>query len=569
MQHLLTIIILIPVAGALATVAYSLLPSKRESNYKWIALGVSLVEFVLSLFLIGGVGVGTKDFRFVEDVLWIGSIGAHYHVGVDGISLWLVLLTTLLMPIAILSSWTSIQKRQLSYYMFLLLLSSAMVGVFVSLDLLLFYLFFEASLVPMFFLIGIWGGERRIYAAIKFFIYTNVGSLLMLVGIIALYYLYGTFDYTTILAAMNGGQIIGDRAQFWLFLAFAFAFCIKVPLFPLHTWLPDAHTEAPTAGSVILAGVLLKMGTYGLLRFNLGLFPDMARKFAPVMITLAVIGIIYGALVAMVQPDVKRLVAYSSVSHMGFVVLGLFSFTEIGMQGALYQMLSHGVSTGALLLFVGFVYERRHTRQISDFGGLAHSMPWFSTLFVIASLSSIGLPFLNGFIGEFLILLGSWTSNAIQHAWIATMLAGTGVIWAAVYMLWMLQRVVFGPVTNAENSALKDLNARELGLLLPLLILMLFMGVYPRVFLDRSQASVDQVRTRVAAPPTGGSFASVKPGEGRDRLAHIRSIGSSFEVITRAKEAQGREGWLAPAAMNANQTKRGQAALPNPEIFFL
>jgi NADH-quinone oxidoreductase subunit M len=508
-QHLLTIIILLPVAGALATVGYSLLPGKRESNYKWIALAFSLVDFGLSLLLIRGIGAGTADFRFVEDVLWIGSIGAHYHLGVDGISLWLVLLTTLLMPIAILSSWTAIQKRQLSYYMFLLLLLSAMIGVFVSLDLLLFYLFFEASLVPMFFLIGIWGGERRIYAAIKFFIYTAVGSLLMLVAIIALYYMFGTFDYTTILAALTGGQTLGDDAQFWLFLAFAFAFCIKVPLFPLHTWLPDAHTEAPTAGSVILAGVLLKMGTYGLLRFNLGLFPGMARKFAPVMITLAVIGIIYGALVAMVQPDVKRLVAYSSVSHMGFVVLGLFSFTELGMQGALYQMLNHGVSTGALFLFVGFIYERRHTRQISDFGGLSTPMPWFSTLFVIASLSSIGLPFLNGFVGEFLILIGTWTSLAIQYpwVWIATMLAGTGVIWAAVYMLWMLQRVVFGKVTNPENAKLHDLNARELGLLIPLLVLMLFMGVYPRVFLDRSQASVEQVRVRLAESRAGGTVA--------------------------------------------------------------
>jgi NADH-quinone oxidoreductase subunit M len=315
-----------------------------------------------------------------------------------------------------------------------------------------------------------------------------------------------------------GATPLAPRVEFWLFLAFAFAFCIKVPLFPLHTWLPDAHTEAPTAGSVILAGVLLKMGTYGLLRFNLGLFPDMSRKFAPIMITLAIIGIIYGALVAMVQPDVKRLVAYSSVSHMGFVVLGLFSFTELGMQGALYQMLNHGVSTGALFLFVGFIYERRHTRKIADFGGLATPMPWFATLFVVASLSSIGLPFLNGFVGEFLIMIGSWTSTAIQHAWIATMLAGTGVIWAAVYMLWMLQRVVFGPVKNPENAVLKDLNPREVGLLLPLLILMLFMGVFPRVFLDRSQASVEEVRARVAARPTGGSFASVEPVKNLDQI---------------------------------------------------
>jgi NADH-quinone oxidoreductase subunit M len=510
-QNLLTIIILLPVVGALLMAAYSFLPSRRESHYKWMALGFSVLDFAASLFLLRGSGAGLKDFRFVEDVLWIGSIGARYHVGVDGISLWLVLLSTLLMPIAILSSWTAIQKRQLSYYVFLLLLAGALVGVFVSLDLLLFYLFFEASLVPMFFLIGIWGGERRIYAAVKFFIYTAVGSLLMLVGIIALYYIYGTFDYITILDAMrNGLTTLPPRTEFWLFLAFAFAFCIKVPLFPLHTWLPDAHTEAPTAGSVILAGVLLKMGTYGLLRFNLGLFPDMSRKFAPVLITLAIIGIIYGALVAMVQPDVKRLVAYSSVSHMGFVVLGLFSFTELGMQGSLYQMLNHGVSTGALFLFVGFIYERRHTRTIAEFGGLAKPMPWFSTLFVIASLSSVGLPFLNGFVGEFLILIGSWTSVAIQHAWLATMLAATGVIWAAVYMLWMLQRVVFGKITKPENEKLTDLNAREIGLLIPLLVLMLFMGAYPQPFLDRSKASIDVIRARVAAPPTGGSFASVE-----------------------------------------------------------
>src|SRR5947207_11038278 len=395
--HLLTVIILLPLAGVLATVAYSLLPSKRDSNYKWIALAFSTVDFALSLLLVRGIGGATKDFRFVENVLWIGSIGAHYHIAVDGISLWLVLLTTLLMPIAILSSWTAIQKRQLSYYMFLLLLSSAMIGVFVSLDLLLFYLFFEASLVPMFFLIGIWGGERRIYAAVKFFIYTAVGSLLMLVAIIALYFIQqqatgvGTFDYVALMETLRNGLPISPRAEFWLFLAFAFAFCIKVPLWPLHTWLPDAHTEAPTAGSVILAGVLLKMGTYGLLRFNFGLFPNASRYFAPLMITLAVIGIIYGALVAMVQPDVKRLVPYSSVGHMGFVVLGLFSFTTQGMQGALYQMLNHGVSTGALFLFVGMIYERRHTRMISDFGGLVRPMPWFSTFFVFASLSSSGL----------------------------------------------------------------------------------------------------------------------------------------------------------------------------------
>src|SRR5438270_8675652 len=393
----------------------------------------------------------------------------------------------------------------------MLLLEAAMIGVFVSLVLLLFYLFFEASLVPMFFLIGVWGGERRIYAAVKFFIYTAVGSLLMLVGIIALYFIHqnatgvGTFDYAVLTETLRSGVLaISPRAEFWLFLAFAFAFCIKVPLWPLHTWLPDAHTEAPTAGSVILAGVLLKMGTYGLLRFCIAFFPASARSFAPLIITLAVIGIIYGALVAMVQPDVKRLVAYSSVSHMGFVVLGLFSFTEMGMQGALYQMLNHGVSTGALFLFVGMIYERRHTRMISDFGGLANSMPWFSAFFVIASLSSIGLPLLNGFVGEFLIMLGAWTSTIVRHAWIGTMLAGTGVIWAAVYMLWMLQRVVFGTKTSEANAKLSDLNAREIGLLVPLLVLMFFMGMYPTPFLSRSRASIEAARQRINSPRSGG-----------------------------------------------------------------
>jgi NADH-quinone oxidoreductase subunit M len=513
--YLLTILILLPVVGAVALAGYGFARRGRSDDYRWIALVFSIAVFGLSLFLIGGAGSNTAAFRFQQDVQWIAAIGAHYHVGVDGISLWLVILTTLLLPISILSSWTAVRKRELSYYIFLLLLESAMIGVFVSLDLLLFYLFFEASLVPMFFLIGIWGGERRVYAAVKFFIYTAVGSLLMLVGIIALYFIYGSFDYSIILEAMkNGPQLLSPRTELWLFLAFALAFCIKVPLFPFHTWLPDAHTEAPTAGSVILAGVLLKMGTYGLLRFNFGLFPNASRQMAWIMITLSVIGIIYGALVAMVQPDVKRLVAYSSVSHMGFVVLGLFSFTEEGMQGALYQMLSHGISTGALFLFVGMIYERRHTRMIKDFGGLARPMPWFSALFVFTSLSSIGLPFLNGFVGEFLIMLGAWTSLAIKHTWIVTGLAATGVIWAAVYMLWMLQRVVFGTTTSEENARLRDLNSREVGLLVPLLVLMLFMGVYPRPFLKRASQSIQAVRARVVTQDAGGSFELVDVNSG-------------------------------------------------------
>jgi NADH-quinone oxidoreductase subunit M len=508
-QYLLTILIVVPLLGAVATVIYArLVPGSSAAQFRWAALIVTTLTFVLSLFLLGNGGPDVGGFHFVQDVPWINAIHARYHVGVDGISLWLVLLTTLLMPISVLSSWTAIEKRPLSYYVFLLILESAMIGVFVALDLLAFYLFFEASLIPMFFLIGIWGGKDRIYAAVKFFIYTAVGSLLMLVGIITVWFYFGTFDLIQLVTAMQAGSPAGwtPTIAAVCFFGFAIAFCIKVPLFPFHTWLPDAHTEAPTAGSVILAGVLLKMGTYGLLRFNLTLFPDAARKYAIIFIVLAIIGIIYGALVAMVQPDVKRLVAYSSVSHMGFVVLGIFSFTEMGMQGALYQMLNHGVSTGALFLIVGMIYERRHTRLISEFGGLSTPMPWFATVFVIASLSSIGLPFLNGFVGEFLIMIGTFTSTAITWPKIATALAATGVIWAAVYMLWMLQRVLFGKVKNPENRKLTDLNARELGLLAPLLLLMLIMGVYPQPFLNRAKNSINVVRN-IVMKQAGGSVA--------------------------------------------------------------
>jgi NADH-quinone oxidoreductase subunit M len=513
-QYLLTILILLPVVGALAVAAYGFAPNAHKSNYRLAALLFSLATFVVSLILLGApVAAGTTGaFQFEQNVPWVASIGAHYHLGVDGVSLWLVLLTTLLVPVSILSSWTSIEKRELAFYVFMLLLESAMIGVFCSLDLLLFYLFFEASLVPMFFLIGVWGGERKLYAAIKFFIYTAVGSLLMLAAIIALWYAFGTFDYTQILAALQADpHRLTAEWTFWLFLAFALAFSIKVPIFPLHTWLPDAHTEAPTAGSVILAGVMLKMGTYGLLRFNFALFPEQARNFAPLFVVLAVIGIIYGALVAMVQPDLKRLVAYSSVSHMGFIILGLFSFTEWGMQGALYQMLNHGISTGALFLLVGMIYERRHTRQISDFGGLSKPMPLFATFFVFTALSSMGLPLLNGFIGEFLIMFGMWNSTfSVARPWLTTMLAATGVIWAAIYLLWMLQRVLFGRLTNDKNRRLADLNWREIGLLVPLLALMVYMGAYPRPFLERSRASIEQVRARIIAGETQGVAEAIE-----------------------------------------------------------
>jgi NADH-quinone oxidoreductase subunit M len=485
---------------------------------------------LLSLLLVTDKNTASASgFFFEKNVPWISAINTNFHLGVDGLSLWLVVLTTFIMPISILSTWNAVEKRPTAFYVFLLLLESAMIGVFVSLDLLVFYLFFEASLVPMFFLIGIWGGQNRIYAAVKFFIFTMLGSLLMLAAIIALYYLQadatgtGSFDYVVLLNSLKLGNLVfAGSTGTLLFLAFALAFSIKVPLFPFHTWLPDAHTEAPTAGSVILAAVLLKMGTYGLMRFCLPLFPEASREFAPIFIVLAIIGIIYGALVAMVQPDVKRLVAYSSVAHMGFVILGIFSFTEWGMQGALYQMLNHGVSTGALFLLVGFIYERRHTRQISDFGGLANVMPIYATIFVITSMSSVGLPFLNGFVGEFLIMIGMWKSNALDGItwlnwnwnYVSTMLAGTGVIFAAVYLLWMIQRVFFGKITNEKNRSLTDLSWREIGLMAPLLALMVYMGVYPRPFLDTSEASVKAIQERVVHP-AGGTVEHAQKKDGQ------------------------------------------------------
>jgi NADH-quinone oxidoreductase subunit M len=515
-ENLLTILILLPAFGAIATFAHGLTSYSEENHYKWITFGFTVVNFLLSVLLLGGGGTSANGFQFVRNVPWIEAINTNYHVGVDGLSIWLVLLTTFIMPIAVISSWQSVEKRPAAFYTFLLLLESAMIGVFCSLDLLVFYLFFEASLVPMFFLIGIWGGENRIYAAIKFFIYTAIGSLLMLVAIIGLFYFHaqatgtGTFDYVTLLSSLSSAKLVLPHTTgLLLFAAFAIAFSIKVPLFPFHTWLPDAHTEAPTAGSVILAAILLKMGTYGLLRFNFTLFPEASREAAPVFIVLAIIGIIYGALVAMVQPDVKRLVAYSSVSHMGFVILGMFAFNELGMQGALYQMLNHGVSTGALFLLVGMIYDRRHTRMIDQFGGLANVMPIYATFFVITAMSSIGLPFLNGFVGEFLIMLGMWSSNSINWAWGATMLAGTGVILAAVYLLWMLQRFLFGTVTNPKNRSLTDLSWREIGLMIPLLLLMVYMGVYPKPFLNRSKDSIIAVQKRLENRAAGGNIAEI------------------------------------------------------------
>ena len=533
-ENLLTILILLPLVGAVGLVLHQMF-WKEESHLKWLTFGITVVNFLISLLLLGGAKASASGFSFEKNIPWIKAINTNYHIGVDGLSLWLVLLTTLIMPISVLSAWKAVEKKQTAFYAFLLLLESAMIGVFVSLDLLVFYLFFEASLVPMFFLIGIWGGTNRIYAAVKFFIFTALGSLLMLAAIIGLYYVHaeqtgiGTFDYVTLMRSIELGQL-SFVGEWWtvgtlMFFAFALSFSIKVPLFPVHTWLPDAHTEAPTAGSVILAAILLKMGTYGLMRFNFGIFPDASREFAWLFIILAVIGIIYGALVAMVQPDMKRLVAYSSVAHMGFVVLGMFSFTEWGMQGAIYQMLNHGVSTGALFLLVGFIYERRHTRMIADFGGLANPMPIYATLWVITVMSSIGLPFLNGFVGEFLIMLGMWKSTILSATdstnwnYIATLFAGVGVILAAVYLLWLVQRVFFGKITNDKNRGLRDLSYREIGLLVPLLVLMVFMGVYPRPFLDASRESVNAIQKRVMQQAGGdveqhASAVEVKTPEG-------------------------------------------------------
>jgi NADH-quinone oxidoreductase subunit M len=514
-ENLLTILILLPVFGALFTLGHAMF-WKEEINLKWLTLIFTVMNFLVSLLLFGSHTASANGFFFEKNIPWIKAINSNYHVGIDGLSFWLVLLTTFIMPIAVISTWHAVEKRRTAFFVFLLLLESAMIGVFVSLDLLVFYLFFEASLVPMFFLIGVWGGENRIYSAVKFFIFTALGSLLMLVAIIGLYYLQaratgvGSFDYVVLLNSLKAGNLafVGSTGAI-LFFAFALAFSIKVPLFPFHTWLPDAHTDAPTAGSVILAAVLLKMGTYGMMRFCFTLFPDAAREYAWIFIILAIIGIIYGALVAMVQPDVKRLVAYSSVAHMGFVILGMFSFTEYGMQGALYQMLNHGVSTGALFLLVGFIYERRHTRQIKDFGGLANVMPVYTTIFVITTMASIGLPFLNGFVGEFLIMLGMWKSTVLSvsggwnYNYIATMFAGTGVIFAAVYMLWMVQRVFFGKVTNPKNKRLKDLSWRELGLIAPLLFLMVYMGVFPKPFLERSRDTIVAIQERVMGQAGG------------------------------------------------------------------
>jgi NADH-quinone oxidoreductase subunit M len=490
----LSLLIFLPTVGALWLL---FIPRRMSSMFFKSALVFTSVTFLWSLWILWRFDPTLGEMQFVERLPWIPAYGIHYFVGIDGLSLFLVLLTAFLGPIVILASW-AVEERVKEYLFFMLVLESGMLGAFVALDLFLFYVFWEVMLVPMYFLIGVWGGPRRVYAALKFILFTMSGSLLMLVAII---YLATRNSEVTQTLTFDLLRIYNLRLpyeeQIWLFLAFALSFAIKVPLFPLHTWLPDAHVEAPTAGSVILAAILLKMGAYGFLRFAIPLFPEATLAAAPWIIVLAVIGIVYGALVAMMQDDLKRLVAYSSVSHLGFVMLGLFTFNLQGVQGAIYQMLNHGLSTGALFLIVGMIYERRHTRSIDEFGGLWKPLPLFSAFFLVVTLSSIGLPGLNGFVGEFLILLGAFK---ISPLWTAG--AATGVVLGAIYMLWMFRRVIFGPVSRPENRGLKDMDLREISMLAPIVALILVMGLYPAPFLSRMKPSVELVLQRIEATGT-------------------------------------------------------------------
>jgi len=505
---ILTSLIALPLAGAILLLFVRGDEEQSAPAVRKIALTISLLVFAESLLLWSRFNPASGDFQFVERHAWIPAFGIDYFIGVDGISLLLLVLTGFLTPLALLSSWGSVHKKTKAFSIFVLLLESAMMGVFVSLDLFLFYVFWDAMLVPMYFLIGIWGYERRVYAAIKFILYTMTASVLMLLAILGMAALH---------ASTHGGEYSFDllklyelnvpsHLQIWFFLAFAVAFAVKVPLFPFHTWLPDAHVEAPTAGSVILAGVMLKMGTYGLVRFAFPLFPLAANFFAPYIATLAVIGIIYGALVAMVQPDMKKLVAYSSVSHLGFVVLGICAMNTQGVQGAVYQMLNHGISTGGLFLIVGMLSDRRHTRVIAEFGGLKNVMPHLVAAFLIVTLSSIGLPGLNGFVGEFLILLGAFRYDPRLAAF-----AATGVILSATYMLWMFQRVNYGPVSNEKNATLADLRPREWAVIVPIIAIAILMGVVPNLFLRPIEPAVERMLNQASRGVTAPVTAQVRP----------------------------------------------------------
>jgi NADH-quinone oxidoreductase subunit M len=491
-NHLLSIVLFTPLAGALVLLFVS---RRHEQMIRWIANIVAVAGLAISLPLWFRYDSQNPAWQFTERADWIPSIGADYFLGVDGFSMLLVLLTALMGCIAILSSWTSITERVKEYYVCMLVLQTGMIGVFVALDFLLFFLFWEVMLVPMYFLIGIWGGGRRLYSAIKFFLYTLLGSVVLLLGILALYFynhdvsgIY-TFDIT-----QYQQLAMPLERQKWIFLAFFVGFAIKVPMFPFHTWLPDAHTDAPTAGSVLLAAVLLKMGTYGFIRFSLPILPEASRAFVPLMVGLSIVGIVYGALLALAQTDWKRLVAYSSVSHMAMVTLGAFALTPVGLTGSIVQQINHGITTGALFLIVGIVYERRHTREIAEYGGLSRVMPVFATVFLVMTMASIGLPTLNGFIGEVLILLGVYVVN---KAWAAV--AASGIVLGAAYMLWLYQRTMFGKVDNPANASLKDLSGRELATFVPLVALAIWIGLYPAPILRRLETSVARVVVRVNA----------------------------------------------------------------------
>jgi NADH-quinone oxidoreductase subunit M len=509
--HWLTIITFFPL---LSVAAVLMLSSDDHVWIRRIALTASLIEFVFSLGLLRYFDSANPEYQFSEFHGWIGD-AIHYHLGIDGISLFLVLLTTFLTPISILCSWESIKDNVKGFFIAILVIETAMIGVFVSLDLFLFFVFWELTLIPMYFMIGMWGHERRIYAAVKFILYTMLGSILMLVAILWLYGKAGTFDLTVILELMHSDQLsFPPHTELLMFLAFFLAFAIKVPLFPLHTWLPDAHTEAPTAGSVILAGVMLKLGTYGILRFCLPLFPEAAHRLAQPIAVLAIIGIVYGALVATVQTDLKRLVAYTSVSHLGFVVLGIFAFNTTAVEGAIYQMLNHGVSTGALFLGVGMLYDRRHTHEIKQYGGLATPMPVLMSFFLFICLSSLALPPLNGFIGEFLILIGTFQTH---HAWASW--AASGAVLSAIYLLWAYQRVALGEVTVEKNKTLPDASGRERVILVVMAVAILFMGIASPLFTRRMEVSVNNVLEQTSPPrnasgPAVDAPASLAEGRG-------------------------------------------------------
>jgi NADH-quinone oxidoreductase subunit M len=527
---LLSVVIFLPTLGA---IVLALLPRERDGQLRAGGLLVSVATFAVSIPLWLRFDADNPDFQFDELLRWMPSLGVGYHVGVDGISLLLVLLTTLLTPVALASAWHSIEDRTKEFVVAMLVLETGMLGVFVALDLFLFFVFWEAMLIPMYFIIGVWGGANRVYAAIKFILYTMAGSALMLVAILALYYQHGaaTGTYTFDLPTLTRWVLAPGLTQNLMFLAFALAFAIKVPLFPFHTWLPDAHVEAPTAGSVILAGVLLKMGTYGFLRFCLPLFPDASLDYGPWIFALSVVGIVYGAWVSTVQPDLKKLVAYSSVSHLGFVTLGLFTLNQQGLVGAILQMINHGLSTGALFLMVGMIYERRHTRLISEFGGLWSVVPAFSALFLVVCLSSLGLPGLNGFVGEFLILVGAFQVNG----WLAAV-ATTGIIFAAVYLLWMYQRVAFGEIRHEANRHLRDLDLREWALLAPVLILIVWIGVYPGAFTSKTEATVQALIAQV---------------ESKASVAQIRTD----QIVVRAEDAYKKDGSTAPNVAGAERSR--------------